>query len=50
MEGRAIARPNTETAPCGGGGSRRVLLGDDEGEASDAAAAPVAGVGREGEG
>ena len=38
-------------APEGGGGSRPVLLSDDdEGEASDAAAAPVAGVGREGEG
>ena len=38
-------------APEGGGGSRPVLLGDDdEGEASEPAAAPVAGVGREGEG
>ena len=38
-------------APEGGGGSRPVLLGDDEGEdAAETAATPVAGVGREGEG
>ena len=35
-------------APEGGGGSRPVLL--DEDEASDGEAAPVAGAGREGEG
>ena len=38
-------------APEGGGGSRPVLLDEDVGDgSSEAAAAPIAGVGREGEG